>query len=154
VRFAREARAAAGLHNRHIVDVRDYGVDRGTPYLVMELLRGEPLSTRLARGGQLSLQATSAILTPIPKALRVAQERGIIHRDLKPGNIFLAKDDDEEIVKVLDFGIAKTLGSGGGGDVTGTGEMIGSPYYMSPEQVRSLKDIDARSDIWSLGVLV
>ena len=153
-RFEREAKAAASLHNPHVVAVRDYGVEGNLPYLVMELLRGENLSVRLHRERRLSLQATSRILGQIAKALRRAHEGGLIHRDLKPANIFLARqDDDEEVVKVLDFGIAKDTSAMLTRDATGTGEIMGSPHYMSPEQVRCDKDLDPRADLWSLGVI-
>jgi hypothetical protein len=152
-RFAREARAAATLKNRHIVDVRDYGVDGGVPYLVMELLRGQDLGARLRRVRRLSVQTTAALFGQLGRALRGAHEMGLVHRDLKPSNIFLAQDDDEEVVKILDFGIAKDNRAALSGEVTRTGELVGSPYYMSPEQIRGTKDIDARSDIWALGVI-
>ncbi|MEO7328098.1 MAG: serine/threonine-protein kinase [Minicystis sp.] len=154
-RFEREAKAAASLHSPHIVAVRDYGVEGNSPYLVMELLKGENLSVRIHRERRLSLQATSKIMSQIAKALRRAHEAGLIHRDLKPANIFLARqdDDEDEVVKVLDFGIAKDTAMMLTRDATGTGEIMGSPHYMSPEQVRCEKDLDARSDLWSLGVI-
>ncbi len=153
-RFEREAKAAAGLQNPHIVAVRDYGVEGNIPYLVMELLKGENLGVRLHRERRLSLVATSRILGQIARALRRAHEGGLIHRDLKPANIFLARqDDDDEVVKVLDFGIAKDTAAMLTRDATGTGEIMGSPHYMSPEQVRCEKDLDPRADLWSLGVI-
>jgi serine/threonine-protein kinase len=154
-RFEREAKAAAALRNRHVVHVIDYGLEGDTPYLVMELLTGEDLSKRLHRERRISLQAMSRILTQTARGLRTAHEARVVHRDLKPANIFLAKveDEDEEIVKILDFGIAKDLSTTPLGEGTKTGELMGSPHYMSPEQVRGARDIDPRSDLWSLAVI-
>jgi eukaryotic-like serine/threonine-protein kinase len=152
-RFKREAKAAAQLNTPHVVKVYDYGVEDGTPYLVMELLEGEDLGTRLKRAGRLSLAATATLLTPVCKALHRAHEIGLVHRDLKPANIFIARQDDDEVVKVLDFGIAKWTDADDTGHATQPGSMLGSPLYMSPEQARSLKDLDHRSDLWSLGVV-
>jgi serine/threonine protein kinase len=152
-RFEREAKAAAQLHHPNIVHVYDCGIEEGTPYLVMELLRGESLDERLKRELRLSLQATAALLIPIGRGLRRAHEAGFVHRDLKPGNIFISGSEDEETVKILDFGIAKQTGAAADSN-TKTGEFIGSPHYMSPEQITDAKDIDARSDLWSLGVIL
>ncbi|WP_437564195.1 serine/threonine-protein kinase [Sorangium sp. So ce542] len=152
-RFEREARAAAQLKIPNVVHVHDYGIEGDTPFLVMELLDGEDLETRLAREGRLSLPATLSVVAQVCKALRRAHEVGIIHRDLKPANLFLARQDDEEIVKVLDFGIAKAQGALLAGKETKTGTLVGSPYYMSPEQVRRSKTLDWRSDLWSVGVI-
>ncbi|XXZ63312.1 protein kinase [Sorangium sp. So ce341] len=152
-RFEREARAAAQLKIPNVVHVHDYGIEGETPFLVMELLDGEDLETRLAREGRLSLSATLGVVAQVCKALRRAHEMGIIHRDLKPANLFLARQDDEEIVKVLDFGIAKAQGALLAGKETKTGTLVGSPYYMSPEQVRRSKTLDWRSDLWSVGVI-
>jgi serine/threonine-protein kinase len=153
-RFEREAQAAAQLHSPHVVQVYDYGITEGIPYIVMELLAGEDLGERLLREGRLPLSVAAGLIVPVCKALRRAHEAGIVHRDLKPGNIFLARHDEDEIVKVLDFGIAKVLAPASGAPgVTRTGTLIGSPHYMSPEQVRS-KAIDHRSDLWSLGVVL
>jgi eukaryotic-like serine/threonine-protein kinase len=152
-RFEREAKAAAQLKSPNVVQVHDYGIADGVPYLVMELLQGEDLGERLRRQRRLSLPAAAAMLTPACKALRRAHEAGIVHRDLKPGNIFLARQDDEEIVKVLDFGVAKVTDPGSGASSTKAGTLVGSPNYMSPEQVRA-KHVDHRSDLWSMGVVL
>jgi serine/threonine-protein kinase len=154
VRFQREAKAAAFLQSPYVVSVQDYGVDDELPYIVMELLKGEDLEDRLRRRRRLSLQETLTILSQVSKALGRAHELGIIHRDLKPRNLFLASAHDEEIVKILDFGIAKQIGPLNPSDATTTRQIIGSPHYMSPEQIRGAKDIDHRSDLWSLGVIL
>lgn len=159
IRFEREAKAAACLQSPHVVAVLDYGLDDDLPYIVMELLKGEDLEDRLDRQGRLSLEEASRILSQASKALRRAQELGIVHRDLKPHNLFLCKggvdgDENEETLKILDFGIAKETGPAIVGGATQTGELMGSPHYMSPEHVRGAKDIDFRSDLWSLGVII
>jgi serine/threonine protein kinase len=152
-RFEREARAAAGLSSPHLVRVHDYGVHDGLPFLVMELLRGEDLAARIRTHGRLDAATLAPILTQICKAIHVAHQAGIVHRDIKPANVFLARQDDgDEIVKVLDFGIAKLLaGSAEGG--TQSGALLGSPHYMSPEQARGSTDVDGRTDLWSVGVI-
>jgi serine/threonine-protein kinase len=124
----------------------------------MELLVGEPLDRRIERLGRLQPIDTARILCQVCRALQRAHDAGIIHRDLKPENIFLVRspDDDEEIAKVLDFGIAKFRGPPGGAGMsssTKTGAVLGTPYYMSPEQARGLRNIDQRTDLWSLGVI-
>ncbi|WP_437710393.1 protein kinase [Sorangium sp. So ce448] len=155
-RFEREARIAASLQSPHVVYVQDFGVDDDTPYLVMELLQGEDLGTRLLRVGRLSLVDATLILVQAGKAIRRAHEAGLVHRDLKPANLFLVRVEGEqdEVVKILDFGIVKETGAALTEEVTRTGELLGSPHYMSPEQVRGEKDIDQRSDLWSLGVIL
>jgi serine/threonine protein kinase len=153
-RFEREARWAAALRNQHVVQVIDFGVEDGIPYLVMELLVGEDLGERLSRERRISLAAASKILNQTARGLRTAHEARVVHRDLKPANIFLARIDDEEVVKILDFGIAKESQLVPANESTRTGELMGSPHYMSPEQVRSARDLDARSDLWSLSVIL
>jgi serine/threonine protein kinase len=154
IRFEREAKASALLKVPNAVHVYDYGIEAGSPFLVMELLEGEDLAARLRRHGRLSLAATLAVLEPVGKALRRARELGLVHRDLKPGNIFLARHGDEEIVKVVDFGIAKAAaGLGLDAHATRSGALLGSPRYMSPEQVRHSNHLDHRSDLWALGVI-
>jgi serine/threonine protein kinase len=158
-RFATEARAAATIQSRHAIQIFDHGVtEDGRPYIVMELLVGEPLDKRVERCGRISLQETARILGQVARALQRAHDAGIIHRDLKPENIFLVRspDDDDEIAKVLDFGIAKIKGPPGDAGLTSstkTGAVLGTPYYMSPEQARGLRTLDYRSDLWSLGVI-
>jgi len=151
-RFKREARAAAHIQSDHVVRVDDIGaLDDGTPYMVMEHLEGESLETRLARGS-MEAQRASQIALQIAEALIEAHRIGIIHRDLKPANVFLPERADGSLhIKVLDFGIAKLIDEE---DLTKTSVLLGSPMYMSPEQMTSPRDVDARSDIWSLGVLM
>jgi serine/threonine-protein kinase len=154
-RFEREARAAAQIRSPHVVQIFEHGVDDGLPFIVMELLEGEDLGTRMRRVGRLSLEETTLVVQGVCRALRRAHGMGIVHRDLKPANVFLAEGDDEDetIVKVLDFGVVKSLGESVKSGVTRTGELIGTPHYMSPEQARSTKTVDHRSDLWSLGVI-
>ncbi|MFS8071687.1 MAG: serine/threonine-protein kinase, partial [Byssovorax sp.] len=129
-------------------------VEDDTPYMVMERLEGEDLSTRLKRETRLSLPAVDEIVRQVARVLKRAQEAGIVHRDLKPGNIFLVGGgDDDEIVKVLDFGVAKIRKSLSSEEMTKSGTLLGSPRYMSPEQARGVKSIDHRSDLWSLAVI-
>lgn len=158
-RFDKEAKAAATIQSKHAIQIYDHGVtEDGKPYIVMELLQGEPLDKAIDRG-PLSLHDTAKIIQQVCRGLARAHERGIIHRDLKPENIFLVKtpDDDEAIAKVLDFGIAKmqnTPGTSGGvTSSTKTGAVLGTPFYMSPEQARGLRNVDHRADVWSLGVI-
>lgn len=154
-RFRREAHAAAALRSPHVVQILDYGVDGDTPFMVMELLDGESLADRLARRGSLDLHETSKILSQVARAVAKAHSFGIVHRDLKPDNIFLVSNDDEEVAKVLDFGIAKATGgpTGSVGMMTGTGVMLGTPYYMSPEQAAGKREVDHRTDTWALAVI-
>ncbi len=159
-RFDNEARAAATIQSKHAIQIFDHGTsDDGRLYIVMELLEGEPLDKRLARVHALPLADTARMIRQVGRALQRAHEHGIVHRDLKPENIFLVRgpDDDEEVAKVLDFGIAKIKAAPGAVGVsssTKTGMLLGTPFYMSPEQARGLRTVDHRSDLWSLGVIV
>jgi serine/threonine protein kinase len=161
VRFEREAKAAAQLRSPHVVQILDHGVWQGCPYIAMELLEGEDLSQRLRRRRPLPAREVVAIAAQVGRALTRAHAAGLVHRDLKPANIFLVKDDDREIAKVLDFGVAKstsvtaaaTADGSGDGD-TKTGVILGTPFYMSPEQARGNRDIDHRADLWALTVVV
>jgi serine/threonine-protein kinase len=156
-RFDREARAAASIQSKHAIQIFDHGVtEDGKPYIVMEMLSGEPLDKRIQRLGRMSLQDTARVLQQVGRALAQAHEKGIVHRDLKPENIFLVEDEDDEIAKVLDFGIAKIQGGAEGAGLTSstkTGAVLGTPYYMSPEQARGLRNVDHRTDVWSIGVI-
>jgi len=152
-RFEREAKACAQLQSPHVVGVHDFGVEDGTPYMVMELLRGEDLGTRIDRMGHMTLAEAAAIAVPIGKALRAAHDVGLIHRDLKPRNIFIARQGHEEVVKLVDFGIARETRTRLVDDRTATGVVMGSPFHMSPEQAQALA-IDHRADLWALGVVL
>ena len=154
-RFLREAQAAAALRSPHVVQIIDYGLDGKIPFMVMELLEGENLAQRIKRLRRLSRQETARILTQVGRAVQRAHEAGIVHRDLKPENVFLVRNEDDEIAKVLDFGVAKLERSnlGAEGTRTRTGSILGTPYYMSPEQAQGNKTVDYRSDLWSLGVI-
>jgi eukaryotic-like serine/threonine-protein kinase len=152
-RFRREAMAAASLRSAHVVQVLDYGVHETTPYLVMELLSGESLAGCLEREKRLAPERTALIMTQVARALGRAHAAGIVHRDLKPDNVFLVREDDQELVKILDFGIAKTPTSTFGGMETRTGVTMGTPYYMSPEQVEGKKAVDFRTDLWAMAVI-
>ncbi len=152
-RFEREARAAAQLRSPHVVQVLDHGVWQGAPYIAMELLEGEDLGQRLHRRGALAPHETLALAVQVGRALAKAHSVGLVHRDLKPANIFLVRDEDREIAKVLDFGVAKLTGAGLDG-ATQSGAVLGTPFYMSPEQARGARDIDHRSDLWALAVVV
>src|ERR1700677_4095454 len=151
-RFEREAKAAAQLRSPNVVQIIDHGVWQSTPYIAMELLDGEDFGKRLAKLGRRPPVDVIRISTQVCRALRKAHSPGIVHRDLKPDNIYLVPDDDREIAKVLDFGIAKTTG-GIDGSNTKTGAMLGTTYYMSPEQAQGTRAVDARSDLWSLAVI-
>jgi serine/threonine-protein kinase len=153
VRFEREARAAASIRSPHVVQMLDYGFWEGSPYIVMELLDGEDLAERLHRRGRLTPTETIAILAQVCRGLAKAHAAGLVHRDLKPENIFLVRDDDRELVKVLDFGIVRVAAVRAGARVTQRGIMIGTPSYMSPEQALGQQDVDLRSDLWSLAVV-
>jgi eukaryotic-like serine/threonine-protein kinase len=157
-RFEREAMLVAQLHSPYIVQIFDYGIDYRAPFMVMELLTGEDLRTRLRRVGRLPLRDLSRIIAQLAMGLGEAHAVGLIHRDLKPGNVFLTRSRTGEVVKVLDFGVAKGLGESMAMDeaseLTAQGSLVGTPSYMSPEQVRTLPDIDHRADLWSLGVII
>ncbi|HEY8927132.1 MAG TPA: serine/threonine-protein kinase, partial [Polyangia bacterium] len=155
-RFFNEARAATEIRNAHIVEVMDFGeLPEGTPYLVMEWLEGESLGSLLRATRKLPVPRAAHILSGIARALKAAHSKGVVHRDLKPDNVFLVRVEGEpDLIKVLDFGIAKLLVTGMPARYqTQTGAIIGTPAYMSPEQCRGAKEIDHRSDVYSLGVM-
>ncbi len=157
-RFSREAKAAARIRSEHAVKMFDIGhTPNGAPYLVMERLEGADLSGVLGQRGPLPIELAADYLLQACEALAEAHVLGIVHRDLKSANLFLTRrPDGTPCVKVLDFGISKMLeldGGDGGTVLTATQTMMGSPAYMSPEQLVSAKRVDARSDIWGLGVI-
>jgi serine/threonine-protein kinase len=155
-RFENEARAAAALRSKHVVEVYDHGVmEDGRPFIVMEFLDGEPLDRRLERLGRLPARDTARLVGMVCRALSKAHAAGIVHRDLKPENVFLVWDDEDgaDVAKVVDFGIAKFTDSASISSATRTGSVLGTPYYMSPEQARGLRSVDYRSDLWSVGVI-
>ncbi|WP_437973671.1 protein kinase [Sorangium sp. So ce295] len=155
-RFQREARAVGAVESEHIAQVFDTGRDRetGAPYIAMEFLEGEDVQALIERLGPLPVDLALRIGLQACLGLERAHEAGIVHRDIKPANLFLAKKQGgQRVIKVLDFGVAKvTDNSLGNGGMTKSGALLGSPLYMSPEQARGNGAIDARSDVWSLGV--
>jgi eukaryotic-like serine/threonine-protein kinase len=156
-RFVREARSIVRIKSEHVVRVLDAGVEEGTgaPFIVMEHLEGLDLGQVLAHNGPMSVPMAVDCIIQICEAVAAAHAIGIVHRDLKPSNFFLTKRaDGTPLVKVLDFGISKAAAEDGIPDprLTETQAVFGSPTYMSPEQIRSSKNVDARSDVWSLGV--
>jgi eukaryotic-like serine/threonine-protein kinase len=156
-RMVREARAALSLHSEHIVRVMDVGRDReGRAYIVMEQLEGSDLGTLLQQRGNFSVVESVDYVLQACAGIAEAHARGIVHRDLKPSNLFLTqRADGAPLVKVLDFGISKTCeDQDAESSLTGPAEMIGSPRYMSPEQVRGARDVDHRADIWALGIIL
>ena len=158
-RFEREARAAVKIKSEHVVRVIDVGrLASGAPFMVMEFLQGEDLSNRLVQHGPLPIAQAADFVLHACVALAGAHAAGIVHRDIKPGNLFCTQGSDGELlVKVLDFGISKLTEAAtreGGLSVTKTSAVLGSPLYMSPEQIKSSKDVDGRTDVWSLGVVL
>ena len=154
-RFLAEGRAASRLSHPHVVDVSDYGVDGDAAFLVMEYLEGEDLSALIAREGPLSIARIVELLVPICAAVAAAHEAGVVHRDLKPENIFLARNGLGQLQpRVLDFGISKVLGAREDGAITGANDLVGTPCYMSPEHARGLREPDALSDQYALGVIL
>jgi serine/threonine-protein kinase len=155
-RFLNEARAASRIESDHVARVLDVGlVDGALPYMVLEFLDGDDLAIVLGKRGPLPFAEVADFLLEAIDALAYAHSLGIVHRDLKPSNLFLVqRKDGSARVKVLDFGISKMMGAQAlGGDLTKTKAMLGSPLYMSPEQLRDSKSVDHRCDIWALGVI-
>ena len=154
-RFMREAQAAGALDSEHIAAVLDFDTAAdGSPFLVMEYLAGENLAALLTREGPLPVGRALAILLQVCKGLDVAHRAGIVHRDLKPDNLFVTQQPSgSELIKILDFGIAKLVDSGSDGAITSSGAILGTPFYMAPEQARGEKSLDFRADIHALGVI-
>jgi serine/threonine-protein kinase len=156
-RFVREGRAATKIRSEHVVRVFDVGtLEGGAPYMVMEFLEGSDLAQIVERRGPLPLAQSVDWLLQACEAIAEAHAAGIVHRDLKPANLFLiARSDESDCIKVLDFGISKVNGVGEDHlGMTKTQAVMGSPRYMSPEQLRSSRGVDARSDIWALGTVL
>ncbi|XYH94553.1 serine/threonine-protein kinase [Sorangium sp. So ce1128] len=155
-RFQREARAVGAVESEHIAQVFDTGRDRetGAPYIAMEFLEGEDVQALIERLGPLPVDLALRIGLQACLGLERAHEAGIVHRDIKPANLFLArKQGGQRVIKLLDFGVAKVADNSlGNGGMTKSGALLGSPLYMSPEQARGSGAVDARSDIWSLGI--
>ena len=156
-RFFAEAQAARMLQHPNVAQIFDaQRAEDGTPYLVMEFLSGMPLSSFFHAGRPVPPAEAAPIMYGVLQALAVAHSRGVVHRDLKPDNLFLVPDGrGNHVVKVLDFGIAKVMDAAGGmGSKTKTGVLLGTPGYMSPEQIKNSKGVDARSDLWSVGIIL
>jgi len=154
-RFEREARAAVKLRSDHVAKVTDVGrLDDGAPYMVMEFLEGQDLHDYMRKNGRLPVQTAVDFLLQACEAIAEAHSQGIVHRDLKPKNLFLTQRlNGEPLVKVLDFGVSKVVG-GDDLSLTSTTQILGSPSYMSPEQLRASRDVDQRTDIWALGAIL
>ena len=155
-RFLREARAAVVLTSQHATKVLDVGTTQaGEPYIVMEYLAGMDLTELLRQRGRLGVEDTVDIVLQACEAIAEAHAHGIVHRDLKPPNLFVTTDSDgRRLIKVLDFGISKSVGDQANPNLTASGSLVGSPAYMSPEQVRAPKSVDTRTDVWALGVIL
>ena len=148
IRFERESKAAAKLRSERIVTLFDIGVQRELPFIVMQLLDGESLRNKLARVGKFSSQQTIHYLKQIAEGLRHAHACGIVHRDIKPDNFWITPEDD---VKLLDFGLARALDESA--HLTTSGGLLGTPNYMSPEQIQG-ETVDSRSDLFSVGIVL
>jgi serine/threonine protein kinase len=158
-RFLREGRATAALISDHVVRIYDVGtLDSGAPFMVMELLRGQDLARQLQQNGPLAIELACDCVRQAADAIACAHAQGIVHRDLKPSNLFLTqRSDGAALVKVLDFGISKNTSAEFEpltANLTETRSVLGTPFYMSPEQVRDAKKVDVRTDIWSLGLIL
>jgi len=154
-RLLREARACGRIVHRNVVQIYDVGeTESGDPFLVMELLNGETVGDKLEREGKIAPEVALRIIADTARGLRAAHGARVMHRDLKPSNLFLhyEPDTDAVVLKIVDFGVSKTLQTNS--DFTATGRTMGSPAYMSPEQVKGLKTVDHRTDLWSLGAVL
>jgi serine/threonine-protein kinase len=154
-RLLREARACGRIVHRNVVQIYDVGeTESGDPFLVMELLNGETVGDKLEREGKIAPDVALRIIADTARGLRAAHAARVMHRDLKPSNLFLhfEPDTDAVVLKIVDFGVSKTLQTNS--DFTATGRTMGSPAYMSPEQVKGLKTVDHRTDLWSLGAVL
>ena len=153
-RFEREAMAVARLRSPYIAQVYDYGVEDGSPYIIMELLEGQDLKAKLSGEGSLDIIETAKVVVQACKALHTAHHAGVVHRDLKPANIFVADEGGEEVAKVFDFGVAKALNDlADDTETTAEGVLLGTPKYMSPEQAHGAREVDHRTDLWAMAVI-
>jgi serine/threonine-protein kinase len=153
-RFEREGRLPSAIGSPHLVQTYDQGVlPDGTPFIVMEWLEGETLKHRLMREHRTSLRATVSVVDQIARCMVRAHAIGVVHRDIKPDNVFLLRHQHEILVKILDFGVAKHLGEDTLGTLTRRDETLGTPGYMSPEQLRNAASVDHRADLWSVAVM-
>jgi serine/threonine protein kinase len=155
-RFFAEAQTSQSLNHPNIARVFESArAEDGTPYLVMELLQGTPLSAWIDAGTPIPPQQAGPIVYGILQALHVAHQQRVVHRDIKPDNLFMTRDAaGQYVIKVLDFGIAKVMDAAGGmGNKTRTGVLLGTPGYMSPEQIKNSKAVDARSDLWAVATI-
>jgi len=155
-RFQREAQAAGALESEHVAAAVDFGIaGDGSPFIVMEYLTGESLSALLEREGRLGPGRAADLVMQACRGVEAAHTAGIVHRDLKPQNLFVARrEDGTDLVKILDFGVAKLEAEDQGAGTTRTGTVLGTPAYMSPEQARGEKVVDHRSDVYSLGAIL
>jgi len=154
-RFMREAQTAARLRSDHIVDVMDVGrFEDGTPFIVMELLEGETLSSRIKNVGRLPAHLGAYFVDQLLEGLGAAHAAGVIHRDIKPDNCFIVQKSGRDHLKLLDFGISKVAGDAREMRMTKTGVVMGTPYYMAPEQARGAKEIDHRCDLYAAGAIL
>lgn len=155
-RFVREAQAATRIQHPHIVQVLDLdALPDGTRFMVLELLDGHDLDSELQRLGSIALPRMVSIALQVCDALAAAHQAGVVHRDLKPANVFLVnREERDDFVKIVDFGIARLVEHDGPTSLTRTGTLLGTPYYMAPEQVTGQKDIDHRADVYALGVMI
>jgi tRNA A-37 threonylcarbamoyl transferase component Bud32 len=156
-RFEREARIAGAVRHPNVVQIVDFGTTDDTPYMVMEMLDGESLAVRIKREPRLELTAIVRIVVSILRGLDAVHTAGIVHRDIKPGNVFLHREGDRLVPKILDFGISRLVEPDGkrvSALTTTEGVIVGTPEYMSPEQVRGSSEIDLRTDIYSVGVML
>lgn len=158
-RFLREARIAASIKHRNVLEIVDFGfmegepgmAERGVPYMVMELLRGRTLGTLLAEKGPLEVHRAVDIASGVLRGLAAVHAAGLLHRDVKPHNVFLVEDEDGAFPKLVDFGLSRRTGRS---DLTAEGTMLGTPLYMAPEQIAASGDLDARADIYAMGVVL
>jgi serine/threonine-protein kinase len=153
-RFANEARAASRIDSPNVIRIEDVGEVDGRPFLVMERLSGRDLGRIVSEDGPLPIEKAVGWVLQALNGVAAAHARGIVHRDLKPSNLFCIPHDSVVVIKVLDFGISKIATMDDATSITGSASTMGSPAYMSPEQVRSTKAVDARTDIWSVGVIL